>query len=251
MECDLAGVTELGDILGVSRQRAAQLAEAPGFPSPVADLASGRIWRVQDARLWAETRRRGGRPRSGFRIEYVGDRDDRRNGRHLVSLRLVAIDEPRLDRAIHRSIDRGLVAFASKQLSTERPPAQALLSVRRALASLCELQLRRQMDDADFLVERIPLEAQLEHRWSRYLLSHSETLRHPIPDLRTGEVLSLMEGQTRAGPPEAARSGHVQLDCGHGTERTLVPGRVVAFETQATCPTCGKGGTLVGLWPKR
>ena len=28
MECDLAGVTELGDILGVSRQRAAQLAEA-------------------------------------------------------------------------------------------------------------------------------------------------------------------------------------------------------------------------------
>ena len=139
MECDLARVKELGDILGVSRQRAAQLAETPGFPSPVADLASGRIWRVQDVRLWAETRRRGGRPRSGFRIEYVGDRDDRRNGRHIVSLRLVDIDEPRLDRAIHRSIDRGLVAFASQQLATERPPAQALLSVRRALANLCGL----------------------------------------------------------------------------------------------------------------
>ena len=251
MECDLAGVKELGVILGVSRQRAAQLGETPGFPSPVADLASGRIWRVQDVRLWAETRRRGGRPRSGFRIEYVGDRDDRRNGRRIVSLRLVCIDEPRLDRAIHRSIDRGLVAFASQQLATERPPAQALLSVRRALANLCGLQSRRQMDDADFLVERIPLEAQLDHRWSRYVLSHSESLRHPIPDLRNGEVLHLMDDQAKAGPPEAARSGHVQMDCGHWTERALVPGRVVAFETQATCPTCGEGRTLVGLWPKR
>jgi prophage regulatory protein len=251
MDYDLAGVTEVGDLLGVSRQRAAQLAETPGFPSPVADLASGRIWRVQDLRLWAETRRRGGRPRSGFRIEYVGDRDDRRNGRHTVSLRLVTSDEPRLERAMHRSIDRGLVAFASQQLATERPPAQALLTVRRALANLCGLQLRRQTDDADFLIERVPLEAQLDHRWSRHLLSHSESLRHPIPDLRSGEVLHLMGDQTKAGPPEAARSGHIQLDCGHWTERALVPGRVVAFETQVTCPTCGKARTLVGIWPKR
>jgi len=251
MESDLAGVTEVGDILGVSRQRAAQLAETQGFPAPVADLASGRIWRVQDVRLWAETRRRGGRPRSGFQIEYVGDRDDKRNGRHIVSLRLVCFEEPRLDRAIHRSIDRGLVAFASQQLATERPPAQALLSVRRALANLCGLQFCRQMDDADFLVERIPIEAQLDHRWSRYLLSHSESLRHPVTDLRSGEVLHLMHDQTKTGPPEAARSGHVQLDCGHWTERALVSGRVVVFETQATCPTCGKGRTLVGLWPKR
>jgi len=131
MESDLAGVTEVGDILRVSRQRAAQLAETQGFPAPVADLASGRIWKVQDVRLWAETRRRGGRPRSGFLIEYVGDRDDKRNGRHIVSLRLVCIDEPRLDRAMHRSIDRGFVAFASQKLATESPPAQALLSVRR------------------------------------------------------------------------------------------------------------------------
>ena len=102
--------------------------------------------------LWAETRRRSGRPRSGFRIEYVGDRDDKRNGRRIVSLRLVSIDEPRLDSAIHRSIDRGLVAFASQQLAAGRPPAQALLSVRRALVNLCGLQLRGQIDDANFLV---------------------------------------------------------------------------------------------------
>ena len=251
MENDLAGVTEVGDILGVSRQRAAQLAETQDFPAPVADLASGRIWRVQDVRLWAETRRRGGRPRSGFKIEYVGDREDKRNGRRIVSLRLACIDEPRLDRAMHRSIDRGLVAFASQQLATERPPAQALLSVRRALANLCGLQLRSQMDDADFLVERIPIEAQLDHRWSRYLLSHSESLRQPIEDLQTGEVLNLMDDQTKAGPPDAARSGHVQLDCGHWTERALIRGRVVAFETKAACPNCGKERTVVGLWPKR
>ena len=202
-------------------------------------------------RLWAETRRRGGRPRSGSRIEYVGDRDDRRNGRHTVSLRLVSTDESRPDRAFHRSIDRGLVAFASQQLATERPPAQAHLSVRRALANLCGFQLRRKMDDADFLVERVPLEAQLEHRWSRYLLSHSESLRHPIADLRSGEDLHSMDEQTQAGSPGATCSGHVQMDCGHWTERALVPGRVVVFETQATCPTCGKGRTLVSLWPKR
>ena len=243
-------MTEVGDLVGVSRQRAAQLAETPGFPSPLADLASGRIWRVQDVRLWAETRRRGGRPRSGSRIEYVGDRDDRRNGRHIVSLRLVSTDESRPDRAFHRSIDRGLVAFASQQLATERPPAQAHLSVRRALANLCGFQLRRQMDDADFLVERVPLEAQLEHRWSRYLLSHSESLRHPIADLRAGRTCTRWMSKPRP-VLRATCSGHVQMDCGHWTERALVSGRVVVFETQATCPTCGKGRTLVSLWPKR
>ncbi len=251
MECDLAGVTEVSDILGVSRQRAAQLTVTKGFPAPLAELASGRIWRVQDVQLWAETRRGGGRPRSGFGIEYVGDRDDRRNGRRTVSLRLVSIGEPRLDRAIHRSIDRGLVAFASQQLAAGRPPAQALLSVRRALVNLCGLELRSQMEDAKFLVERIPIEAQLDSRWSRYLVSHSESLGHPVADLRCGEALPLTDSQGMAGPAEARRSGHVQLDCRHWTERALVPDGVVVFQTQASCPTCGKERTLVGLWPKR
>jgi hypothetical protein len=60
MVSDLAGVTEIDDILGVSRQRAAQLTGTPGFPVPNAELASGRIWRSQDVRLWSDAARRGG-----------------------------------------------------------------------------------------------------------------------------------------------------------------------------------------------
>ena len=252
MECEIAGVTEIGDVLGVSRQRAAQLAETPGFPAPIAELASGRIWRAQDVRLWSETRRRGGRPRTASRIEYVGDRDERRNGRRIVSLRLVWIEEPRQDRAIHRWIDRGLFGFANQQLTMERPPALALLSARRALANLCGLQLRREIDHADFLIDRVPIEAELDHRWSQYLLSYSERVRHPVQDLHVGEALhAWIDDHAEARGPEAAQSGHVQMDCGHWTERALIAGRVVPYETRGTCPTCGRPRTVVGLWPKQ
>jgi hypothetical protein len=37
------GVTEIGDLLGVSRQRADQLTRTEGFPEPVAVLSAGRI----------------------------------------------------------------------------------------------------------------------------------------------------------------------------------------------------------------
>ena len=54
MDYELAGLMEVGEMLGVSRQRAAQLADSSGFPGPVADLGSGRVWRVQDIRLWSD-----------------------------------------------------------------------------------------------------------------------------------------------------------------------------------------------------
>lgn len=41
---DLIGITEIADEFGVSRQRAGKIAELPGFPSPVAHPASGRIY---------------------------------------------------------------------------------------------------------------------------------------------------------------------------------------------------------------
>lgn len=44
MDLDLVGTTEIGQMLGVSRQRAAQLAAADGFPSrppPSPPAASG------------------------------------------------------------------------------------------------------------------------------------------------------------------------------------------------------------------
>lgn len=47
------GVTEIAELLGVSRQRAGQLAATFGFPAPLARLAVGPIWRREDIEQWA------------------------------------------------------------------------------------------------------------------------------------------------------------------------------------------------------
>lgn len=51
-------------MLGVSRQRAGQLADGEGFPRPEAELAAGRVWRRSTVEAWA---RKAGR-------EIVGPR---------------------------------------------------------------------------------------------------------------------------------------------------------------------------------
>jgi prophage regulatory protein len=50
---DLVGVTEIGEMLGVSRQRADQLSRTEGFPEPIGTIAAGRIWRLVDVEAWA------------------------------------------------------------------------------------------------------------------------------------------------------------------------------------------------------
>jgi hypothetical protein len=41
---DLVGIAELAELVGVTRQRASALARRPGFPEPLAELASGPVW---------------------------------------------------------------------------------------------------------------------------------------------------------------------------------------------------------------
>ncbi len=56
---DLVGLTEIAEMLGVSRQRVDQIVQSdPKFPEPVAWLRAGRIWRRSDVTRWA---RRAGR----------------------------------------------------------------------------------------------------------------------------------------------------------------------------------------------
>jgi predicted DNA-binding transcriptional regulator AlpA len=50
----LVGPHEVGQMLGVSRQRVSQLAARGDFPTPVAVLRMGTVWRVEDVRAWAE-----------------------------------------------------------------------------------------------------------------------------------------------------------------------------------------------------
>lgn len=47
------GVSEIADLLGVSKQRADQLSRRDDFPSPAAELASGRIWTADAVTAWA------------------------------------------------------------------------------------------------------------------------------------------------------------------------------------------------------
>lgn len=59
------GLSEIGDMLGVSRQRAFAIAKRRDFPAPVYVLARGRGWSQQAVATWAETwdrTNRGGRP---------------------------------------------------------------------------------------------------------------------------------------------------------------------------------------------
>jgi hypothetical protein len=62
----LAGVAELAEILGVSKQRVSELADAPGFPQPLARLRSGPVWDRRAIGNFQQTwRRTPGRPPAG------------------------------------------------------------------------------------------------------------------------------------------------------------------------------------------
>lgn len=72
---ELIGITEIAKEFGVTRQRAAKLADAPDFPQPVAHPASGRIYTRESIkafqRRWEATRRTpaGGRPRRQLTVK--------------------------------------------------------------------------------------------------------------------------------------------------------------------------------------
>jgi serine/threonine protein kinase len=70
----LGGVTEVAELIGISRQRFADLRARADFPEPVAELASGPVWDIDAVRRWAESgvRRGPGRPPRDERV--VGDR---------------------------------------------------------------------------------------------------------------------------------------------------------------------------------
>jgi hypothetical protein len=54
----LVGVAEAAELLGWDKRRVATYAERGSFPSPVASLASGRVWRRDDVEAFARAFRR-------------------------------------------------------------------------------------------------------------------------------------------------------------------------------------------------
>lgn len=52
MASDLVSLREIGDLLGVSHQRADQLSKLPNFPRPEATLSTGRVWNQEAVLTW-------------------------------------------------------------------------------------------------------------------------------------------------------------------------------------------------------
>ena len=55
----LVGAHEIRELLGVTRQRVYQIASGDSFPSPVATLAQGKLWLVDDVQAWIRQHRPG------------------------------------------------------------------------------------------------------------------------------------------------------------------------------------------------
>jgi predicted DNA-binding transcriptional regulator AlpA len=47
-------LVEIAEVLGVSKQRAHQIAEEMSFPAPVGEDASGRVWSRFEVQAWAK-----------------------------------------------------------------------------------------------------------------------------------------------------------------------------------------------------
>jgi hypothetical protein len=63
-ELELMGAAEVGDLLGLKRQRVNQIHRTASFPKPVARLHCGPVWRADDIRAFAaKWQRTPGRPR--------------------------------------------------------------------------------------------------------------------------------------------------------------------------------------------
>ncbi len=53
----LMGAGEIGERLGVSRQRVQQLVTHLSFPAPYDELQMGKVWRIQDVESWIREHR--------------------------------------------------------------------------------------------------------------------------------------------------------------------------------------------------
>jgi hypothetical protein len=54
----LVRLVDIGELLGLSKQRAHQLVDEPGFPAPAARDNRGRLWERRQVAAWAKKWRR-------------------------------------------------------------------------------------------------------------------------------------------------------------------------------------------------
>jgi len=95
----MGGVTEVAELLGVSRQRVAKLRERPDFPDPLGELAQGPVWDLDAVQAWQGSGLRqstAGRPRAEVVARTLGGR--------------FVLEEPRIGAGgfadVYRAVDR-------------------------------------------------------------------------------------------------------------------------------------------------
>lgn len=54
---DLVGISEIAEMLGVTRGRVGQMQHDPGFPKPLGRPKAGPIWKRQTIERWAKVHR--------------------------------------------------------------------------------------------------------------------------------------------------------------------------------------------------
>lgn len=51
---EIVGLSEIAELLGVTKRTVQRYQEREDFPAPLGTLAGGRVWREADVRKWAE-----------------------------------------------------------------------------------------------------------------------------------------------------------------------------------------------------
>jgi serine/threonine protein kinase len=95
----MGGVTEVAEMLGVSRQRVAKLRGRPDFPDPLGELAQGPVWDLDAVQAWNGSGLRqstAGRPRAEVAARTLGGR--------------FVLEEPKIGEGgfadVYRAVDR-------------------------------------------------------------------------------------------------------------------------------------------------
>jgi hypothetical protein len=70
----LVGVAEAAEVLTWDKRRVATYVKRGSFPEPVAELAGGRVWRLDDVLAFAEEFRARQRRRGATRLRHPTDR---------------------------------------------------------------------------------------------------------------------------------------------------------------------------------
>lgn len=122
----MGGVSEVADILRVSRQRVAKLRERNDFPDPIAEIAQGPIWDLDQIEAWRHSglRLSSGRPRSDTTARTLGDR--------------FVLEEPRIGSGGFADVYR-----AADRKQTRRHPAPVAVKVLRRVDDLDPDAVRR------------------------------------------------------------------------------------------------------------